>query len=82
MKKHEKFLHENETYYIYNSQLAENKSTKHFDKNDILSFTFETSITKCNRFEGSQYGFNFSSFESIKSGNLPQEQRICLFNHT
>ena len=82
MKKHEKFLRENEAYCIYNSLLANNKSTKHFNKNDILSFTCETSITKCSRFGGSQHGFNFSSFESIKSGNLPQEQRIGLFNHT
>jgi hypothetical protein len=79
MKKHEKFLRENESYYIYRPQLADNKSVKHFSKNDILSFTFETNLTKCNRFDGSQYGFNFSSFESIKSGNLSQEQRIGSF---
>ncbi|XP_022007794.1 replication protein A 70 kDa DNA-binding subunit E-like [Helianthus annuus] len=77
MKKHEILLYENESYNIYKSQLSVIKSNfKHFDKEHTISLNFDTSVKKCENFDGSLYGIRLASFESIKSGEVDVKFRV------
>ncbi|XP_021975518.1 uncharacterized protein LOC110870646 [Helianthus annuus] len=77
MKKHEILLNEHECYYIFKSHLSVIKSNfKHFDKEHAISLNFDTSIKKCDNFDGSVYGIRLSSFESIKAGEVDIKYRV------
>ena len=80
MKKHQIFLNENECYYIYKSQLSVIKSIfKHFDKEHAISLNFDTSVKKCENFDGSVYGIRLASFGSIKAGEVDVKYRVGLY---
>ncbi|XP_035840371.1 uncharacterized protein LOC110914351 [Helianthus annuus] len=77
MKKHKILLNENESYYIYKSQLSVIKSNfKHFDKEHAISLNFDTSVKKCENFDGNLYGIRLASFESIKGGEVDVKYRV------
>ncbi|KAJ0754826.1 putative replication protein A, OB [Helianthus annuus] len=76
-KRHEKILEENECYTVFKPRVDEsNPKFKHFDTKYVLTFTFETSIRKCNNFIGPTYGFELSSFKAIKDGGVSSRFRI------
>ncbi|KAJ0558833.1 putative nucleic acid-binding protein [Helianthus annuus] len=77
MKKHEILLKENESYYIYKSQLSVIKSNfKHFGKQHAISLNFDTSVKKCEDFDGSAHGICLASFQSIKAGEVDVNYRV------
>ncbi|KAJ0477380.1 putative nucleic acid-binding protein [Helianthus annuus] len=67
-----KHLIQDDCLFIHRPSLAENKFTLKFaEKEQKVTFFYNTLITKCNSWSGSEHGFVFADFKSIldKSGS-------------